>query len=264
MPTVKALFRKVVFQQPMQPVRSLDVLPEMGIAGDVNAIPYSPRQVLITSAAVLQEFGLSPGALRENIVVDGLDVDGLCSGTVLQFGNSARIRLTFTCEPCKRISSLFSVPISVINGRRGMLGAVVAAGELVEGDQVEVTRESYPEIPETKFERFIWILRRIPPGKVVTFAHLGVLLGVPSQYLRVIPKFVKRAALMNLPAYRVVTSNSCIAAHVADQLALLRNEGVEARDHVIDRRYHWVNSARPYMEPCTLMGITLPNDGARS
>ncbi len=248
MATVQALFRKVAFGQPMQPASSLSIIPEAGVAGDINAIPYSPRQVLIVSAEVIESFNLRPGDLRENIVIRGLNVDNLPSGTVLQFGRSARIRLTFSCEPCKRISGLFRAPVSIIAGRRGMLGAVVAAGEFAVSDSVTLTDEVFPLVPESKFERFAWILRRIPPGAVVTFSQIGVLLGVPSQYLRVIPKFMKRAAMMGLPAHRVVTSDSRISGHLIDQTTALQREGVHIRGgHSVDERHHWVNSGRPYL-----------------
>ena len=59
-----------------------------GILEDVNALPGNPRQVLIASTSTLSEFGLKPGELKENLLVD-TPVENFSSGTVLQVGSLA-------------------------------------------------------------------------------------------------------------------------------------------------------------------------------
>ena len=46
---------------------------------------------------------LSPGALRENVVLHGVSAGSLPSGTVLRVGSEVMLRLTFACEPCGHI-----------------------------------------------------------------------------------------------------------------------------------------------------------------
>ena len=43
-----------------------------GIKGDINALVGSPRQVLLVSKTTLSSFGLSPGDLGENLLVDSI------------------------------------------------------------------------------------------------------------------------------------------------------------------------------------------------
>src|SRR6266436_6594200 len=90
-----------------------------GIVGDANANSLSPRQVLVTRYEDLRRFGISPGALRENIVVAGLDETLFAPGARLDIGQVS-VRLTFHCEPCKRISHLVG-SLKEILYRRGIL-----------------------------------------------------------------------------------------------------------------------------------------------
>jgi hypothetical protein len=74
-----------------------------GIAGSVPCAPF--RQALIVSRSVTATLGLKPGDLRENIMVDCDDLYDLPSGTVVKIGQ-ALLRLTFHCEPCRKILKL--------------------------------------------------------------------------------------------------------------------------------------------------------------
>ena len=119
---VTNLFLKHSHGGALQSVGSLDYGPG-GIRGNVACAPF--RQVLIASQSVTAACGLQPGDLRENIVVDFDALYELRSGTVVQIG-PALVRLTFHCEPCKKILSL--VPFDRIVHKRGVLGSFLNAG----------------------------------------------------------------------------------------------------------------------------------------
>src|SRR5258706_13685518 len=98
--------------------RRIELRAGYGIVGDINANCLSPRQVLVTRTEDLHHFGIEPGDLRENIVAAGIDAAGFVPGSRLDIGGVA-IRLTFHCEPCKRIAHL--VPsLKDILSRRGL------------------------------------------------------------------------------------------------------------------------------------------------
>jgi len=84
-----------------QPSRtdSIDFSPE-GIAKNVACAPF--RQILLASESVTADCGVRDGDLLENVVIDCDGLYDLPSGTVVQIGH-ALIRLTFHCEPCRKI-----------------------------------------------------------------------------------------------------------------------------------------------------------------
>ena len=184
--TITHLFVKRAHGNEMERVSRLRFGPQ-GIADGVRCSPL--RQVLITSRPVSAECGLQPGDLRENIVVD---VDGfydLPSGTVVKIGQ-ALIRLTFHCEPCKKILHL--VTFDRILHKRGFLGAFLNSGTLAPGDPVTVTDQRLEAIPYAVKDRIRWFLAK---GKASLGAtDLAHALGFHSSYARALPRLVQSLA----------------------------------------------------------------------
>ena len=124
---VISLFMKIEKGMPLSRPRDGKFLlrSRFGIEGDANAGGVGPRQVLLVALETLQAFKLQPGDLRENIVVAGLPLDDLPSGSVLQFGDSATVRLTYHCEVCKYIGTFGRKTDSVIGESEGVFGCGV-------------------------------------------------------------------------------------------------------------------------------------------
>ena len=99
----------------MVPVASATAAAGLGLVGDRSAARHSPRQVLVTSRAVLVQHDLTARDVRANLVVAG-EVDALPSGTVLRFGG-VRIRLTLPCEVCGRLDRVRPGLARVLRGR---------------------------------------------------------------------------------------------------------------------------------------------------
>ncbi len=209
-----------------------------GVAGDVHANVGSPRQVLIASAPYLEQLGLEPGKLQENIVLEEA-VERLGSGRVLQLGQSAQVRLTFLCEPCAYLERVQPGLVKRSKGKRGMLGMVIRDGVVRQGDLVTVLPEQFPVLSERVGDRFTEFVCRIPSGRVVTTTNLLLALGVTPSYYRTIPSFLKRAAA-NVPVYRVVAADgSLLSRHLPQQLQRLQAEGIEVIDQHVSARYYW-------------------------
>jgi alkylated DNA nucleotide flippase Atl1 len=204
---------------------SLDFLRGYGIQGDDNASAGNPRQILMVDQPTLQEFGLQPGDLSENILVDRR-VDQLVSGQILQIG-SALIRPTFLCEPCAKLDFLRRGLAKQIRGRRGFLGMVVKSGSVTVGDAIVPTSHAFAELSDIAKNRFQEFVARIPSGKVVTTSDLVLALGVTDSHCRVIPTLIKTAPA-HLPVHRIVAVNGRLfAQHMPDQADRLSKEGIE-------------------------------------
>lgn len=246
---VETLFVKPQRGKPMiKPLdKRLSLQAGWGIVGDANADPLSPRHALLLAAETLEEFHIVEGQLRENIVLRHFDIDGLSSGSVLQIGETAKLRITFTCETCSKIGRNNQ---KRLNGRRGILGIVLASGEIQAGDEVNLLDEKYPEIPEKVYARFLWLVRQIPSGKVINYKQLTRLAGLSQSYLRTIPSFIKRTKITDYPMHRIVDSRGNLIPHVPDQAGLLQSEGVMIINSAINDIHFFWNPEDIFSTPC--------------
>jgi MOSC domain-containing protein YiiM len=181
---VTHLFLKQSHGGALQPVGSLDHGTD-GIRGNVTCAPF--RQVLIASQSVTAECGLQPGDLRENIVIDFDALYELPSGTVVQIGQ-ALIRLTFHCEPCRKILGL--VPFDRIAHKRGVLGSFLNKGTISVGDRFSVTEHKFEEIPYAVSDRIRWFLKSgDPSAAAVDLVHS---IGLPMSSAKAVPGLLRK------------------------------------------------------------------------
>jgi len=190
--TVTNLFIKRSHRERLDAVSRLAFTPN-GISGGVRCSPL--RHVLITSRAVNREFGLQGGDLRENIVVDIEGLYDLPSGTVIQAGE-ALIRLTFHCEPCRKVTHLAA--FDDLLHKRGFLGCFLNRGTIAVGDAVAVTDERHEAIPYAVKDRLRWFLGK--QDATLAAGELAHALGLPGVYARALPRMVEKlGAARRLP-----------------------------------------------------------------
>ncbi|CAI8329868.1 MAG: Putative metal-sulfur cluster biosynthesis proteins YuaD [Gammaproteobacteria bacterium] len=87
------------------------------------------------------------GSLGENITTSGLDLEHLPAGTKMRFGSGAEILLTGLRKPCHQVdkfsAGLLRLTVSdtkdaEIPFRIGVMGVVLAAGEILKGEGIQV------------------------------------------------------------------------------------------------------------------------------
>lgn len=184
---VTNLFVKAEHGAPMRDVSSIR-FSKHGLEGHVASAPF--RQVLVTSRSVTAAFGLNDGDLRENVVVDFDGLYELPSGTVVRIGE-ALVRLTFHCEPCKKIAHL--VDLKDVLHRRGVFGSFLNSGRIAVGDRFAVTEDRFEAIPYAVGERIRWFLKR--HGASVALVDLAHAIGLPaSSYGKALPALARKFA----------------------------------------------------------------------
>ncbi len=107
-----------------------------GLEGCAHANPPK-REVLFASLEHLESVGVEPGAIRENLTVEGTDVEQWPIGQRVRAG-AAVFEITMVCDPCHRMDELREGLRAEIEGKRGMLARVVESGEIAVGDPVEL------------------------------------------------------------------------------------------------------------------------------
>jgi MOSC domain-containing protein YiiM len=96
----------------------------------------SSRQVLLMDVETLEDFGIAPGLVRENITTRGLVLGNLSLGQRLRVGE-ALLEVTKPCEPCHLMDEIRQGLQDEIRGRRGLLCRVVEGGRIRRGDDVQ-------------------------------------------------------------------------------------------------------------------------------
>ncbi|MDZ8224836.1 MGMT family protein [Nostoc sp. ChiVER01] len=210
----------------MVELKTLNLKVGHGIEGDINADPISPRQVLIVRDEDILDLSIKPGELRENIVVTGIEFDNFIPGSLLTFESGAAIRLTFHCEPCKRIAYLVE-SLKSIQVKRGILGVVIKSGKIQVSSNFQVQANKFPALSENPYQRFLNFIIKIPTGKVVTYKQIIKGIGVDNSYLRAIPTYLKKTSPADYPVHRILNSKGHLIDYVAQQKDKLEAEGVK-------------------------------------
>ena len=107
-----------------------------GLEGCAHANPPK-REVLFVSKEHLDSVDVEPGAIRENITVEGTDVELWPIGQRVRAGE-AEFEITMVCDPCHLMDELRDGLRGELQGKRGMLARVVETGEVAVGDEIEL------------------------------------------------------------------------------------------------------------------------------
>ena len=108
-----------------------------GLEGCARARPGTGRQVLFASAEHLRAVGVGPGTIKENITVDGADVQAWPVGGRVEAGE-ALFEVTMECEPCSQMEQIRPGLQAELEGRRGVLARVVRGGAVSVGDEIRL------------------------------------------------------------------------------------------------------------------------------
>lgn len=122
------------------PVTRLEAHANHGIVGDTH-YGKRTRQALLIGLAELEELGIEPGALREQITVQFPELQSLPKDTTLRVG-SAEFTIEGPCEPCSSMAARLGEDSEIFKartrGRRGMLARVSTSGVIEVGSEVSV------------------------------------------------------------------------------------------------------------------------------
>ena len=160
------------------PAASIRLLAGLGVDGDahagvtvqhlsrVRADPSQPnlRQVHLMHAELFDElcaagFDVAPGQLGENITTRGIDLLGLPRGAQLRIGATAIVEVTGLRNPCAQLdrfapglmaATLGRAPDGTLVRKAGVMGIVIAGGEVVPGDALSI---DLPGLPHQHLDR---------------------------------------------------------------------------------------------------------------
>ena len=126
------------------PVPQAVMREDHGLEGDAHAGPWH-RQISLLGEddiAKMRAKGLDlkPGAFGENLVVGGLDLNGLGIGTRLAFGD-VRIEITQVGKVCHNRCAIYDSVGDCVMPRAGVFARVLEGGAITPATQIEVIAE---------------------------------------------------------------------------------------------------------------------------
>jgi MOSC domain-containing protein YiiM len=122
----------------MSPADPAVFIADSGLEGCWHAKPRSRRQVLLIEQENLEEFGLEPMVVKENVTTSGIDLTSLAVDTRLALGREVELWITGPCHPCALMDEIRDGLKEEIRGRRGVLAWVKKGGRVRVGDQIRV------------------------------------------------------------------------------------------------------------------------------
>lgn len=124
-----------------------------GIEGDAHAGDWHRQVSLLAaeSADAVRQAGipdLQAGDFAENLLVSGVDLDGLGLGSTLRIGAEAVLSITQIGKTCHAPCIIQAKTGECIMPKRGLFARVVRAGQIARGDSVEVVEA----IPRSRYQ----------------------------------------------------------------------------------------------------------------
>ncbi|MEV7806439.1 MOSC domain-containing protein [Microbispora sp. NPDC088329] len=172
---VTAVSRNAAHTFSKTPLESIRLLPGLGVEGDAHAgvtvkhrsrvarDPSAPnlRQVHLIHAELHDElreagFAVWAGDMGENVTTRGVDLLALPTGTRLHLGDTAVVEVTGLRNPCVQLDGFQDGLMKAVLDRdeqgnlvrkAGVMGIVVAGGEVRPGDPIRVEPPVGPHHP---------------------------------------------------------------------------------------------------------------------
>lgn len=137
MAEVLHLFRSVVHAEPVREFDEVFAMENRGLKGCIHGRKDSSRQILLMDIETLEEFGVPPGRVKENITTRGLALAEMPRGQRVRIGEAV-LEVTEPCMPCHQIDEIRPGLKDAIRGRRGILCRVVESGRICRGDGIHI------------------------------------------------------------------------------------------------------------------------------
>ena len=121
----------------MEPVDPAVFVPDLGLEGCRHGVAGSRRQVLLIEEETLEDVGLEPGVVKENVTTRDIGLTALPVNTRLHLGREVELWVTGPCQPCGLLDEIRAGLQDELRGRRGVLAWVKRGGTVRVGDRIK-------------------------------------------------------------------------------------------------------------------------------
>jgi MOSC domain-containing protein YiiM len=135
------LFQSLAQGEPVREFAEVSAIENKGFQDCLHGRSDSSRQVLLMDIETLEEFGVPPGRVKENVTTRGIVLAELTIGQRIRAGE-AHLEVTKSCTPCHQMDEIRDGLQEAMRGRRGILCRVVASGKIRRGDLIEIVEQA--------------------------------------------------------------------------------------------------------------------------
>ncbi|MBP05901.1 MAG: hypothetical protein CL728_04035 [Chloroflexi bacterium] len=91
-------------QKPMLYEKKIKIIKNFGIEGDRFSKFNDSRQIMIVDGKLYDKYDLKTGVLRENILVDNIDLNSCQEGQIFSINDSLQIKISLVKDACASVS----------------------------------------------------------------------------------------------------------------------------------------------------------------
>jgi hypothetical protein len=136
--TIRSLAINLGKQKPMKYEKTIKVIENFGIEGDRFSKFDDFRQIMIVDGKLYDENDLKQGVLRENILIDNINLNLCKEGQVLSINDSLKIKISLIKDACA--STTYNDPdvIKKLQGNMYAFATPLQTGYISLKDKIEL------------------------------------------------------------------------------------------------------------------------------
>ncbi|MBP5253870.1 MAG: methylated-DNA--[protein]-cysteine S-methyltransferase [Lachnospiraceae bacterium] len=166
---------------------------------------------------------------------------------LLVYEKDGRIQLNVKADPEKAFfwRRIYASVLPGYHQNKDHWNTIILDGCVPDDEVKRMIAESYDLVSNSPSRRIYEAVRRIPYGKVATYAQIAELAGDRKMARAVGNALHRNPDPESIPCFRVVNAQGKLSGSFAFggedvQQRLLENEGIEVKDHTVDlSRYQW-------------------------
>ena len=143
MAKIRSLAVNMGKQKEMKYEEKIRIIEKFGIEGDRFSSYNDLRQIMIVDGNLYDLHKLKKGVLRENILIDDLDINSLEQGNILSINGSIRLRVTLVKDACASASYNDPEVIKKLQGNMYAFVTPLEDGFISINDKVEILWDRY-------------------------------------------------------------------------------------------------------------------------
>ena len=143
MAKIRSLAVNMGKQKEMKYEEKIRIIEKFGIEGDRFSSYNDLRQIMIVDGNLYDLHKLKKGVLRENILIDDLDINSLEQGNILSINGSIRLRVTLEKDACASASYNDPEVIKKLQGNMYAFVTPLEDGFISINDKVEILWDLY-------------------------------------------------------------------------------------------------------------------------
>ena len=121
---------------PMIYINEIRVFENIGLEGDRYSDPKNDRQIMIVDGSLYDKHKLKRGSLRENLLIDGIDLNNCKKGQKIVINNNINMEITLVKDACA--SRKYNDPdlIKKLSGNMYVFATPINSGMIFQNDEI--------------------------------------------------------------------------------------------------------------------------------